>query len=72
MDLRRCAADILDDYPRSLVNPLECLKRFRKLNVGLLQPYEGDLEADFLGFLGKVQKAAREKPESVEFDFKKP
>jgi len=47
VDLRRCAADMLDDYPVSLVNPLECLRKFTKCNVGLLQPYEGDLEADF-------------------------
>ncbi len=39
--------------------------------VGLLQPYEGNLEADFLSFLGQVQKAARERPDDVEFDFRK-
>jgi len=50
---------------------VECLRKVRILNVGLLQPYEGDLEADFLSFLGKVQKAAREKPNDVEFDFRK-
>ncbi len=55
----------------SLVNPLECLRKFRKQNVGLRQLYEGDLEADFLSFLGRVQKVASEKPEGVDFDFRK-
>jgi hypothetical protein len=31
--------------------------------------YEGDLEADYNGFLAKVQKAAKENPVDVEFDF---
>ena len=31
--------------------------------------YEGDLEADYIGFLAKVQKAAKENPVDVEFDF---
>jgi hypothetical protein len=33
------------------------------------QTYEGDLEADYLRFLVKVQKAATENPIDVEFDF---
>jgi len=37
--------------------------------VGLLQQYEGDLEADYLRFLARVQKAAKENPVNVEFDF---
>jgi hypothetical protein len=52
-----------------LVNPLETLRKFRKQNVGLLQPYEGDLEADYLRFLAKVQKAVKEHLVDVEFDF---
>jgi len=69
-DLRSCVADTLFDYPKSLVNPLETLRNFRKQNVGLLQPYHGDLEADYLRFLAKVQNAAKENPVNVEFDFK--
>jgi len=68
-DLRRCVADTLWNYPKSLVNPLETLRKFRKQNIGLMQPYEGDLEADYLMFLAKVQKAAKENPVDVEFDF---
>jgi len=68
-DLRSCAADTLWDYPKSLVNPLETLRKFRKQNVGLLQPYNGDLETDYLMFLAKVQKASKENPVDVEFDF---
>jgi hypothetical protein len=68
-DLRRCVAYTLWDYPKSLVNPLECLRKFRLQNIGLMQPYEGDLEADYLKFLARVQKAAKENPVDVEFDF---
>ena len=64
-----CVADTLWDYPKSLVNPLETLRKFRKQNVGLLQSYEGDLETDYLIFLAKVRKAAKEDPVDVEFDF---
>jgi hypothetical protein len=48
---------------------LETLRKFRKQNIGLMQPYEGDLEADYLRFLAKIQKAAKENPIEVEFDF---
>jgi hypothetical protein len=34
-----------------------------------MQPYEGDLETDYLMFLAKVQKAAKESPVDIEFDF---
>jgi hypothetical protein len=68
-DLRRCAADTLWDFPKSLVNPLNTLRKFRKQNAGSLQPYHGDLEADYFLFLAKVQKAAKENPVNVEYDF---
>ena len=68
-DLRRCVAYTIWDYPKSLVNPLETLRKFRKQNVDLMQPYEGDLEVDYLRFLARVQKAAKENPVDVEFDF---
>jgi hypothetical protein len=68
-DLRRCVAYTLWDYPKSLVNPSDTLRKFRKQNAGLLQSYHGDLEADYLMFLAKVQKAVKEHPVDVEFDF---
>ena len=68
-DLRRCVAYTLWDYPKSLVNPSDTLRKFRKQYIGLMQPYEGDLEADYLRFLAKVQKAAKENPMDVKFDF---
>jgi hypothetical protein len=36
-----------------------------------MQPYKGDLEADYLRFLARVQKTAKENPVDVEFDFPK-
>jgi hypothetical protein len=36
---------------------------------GNVQSYEGDLEADYLKFLATAQKAAKENPVDVEFDF---
>ena len=68
-DLRRCAANFHWDYPAILANPLKCLHDFLEQNQGEPQTYEGDLEADYLMFLAKVQKAARENPADVEFDF---
>lgn len=66
-DLKSCVADTLWDYPKSLINPLDTLRKFRKQNVGLLQPYQGDLETDYLMFLAKVQKAAKENPSRILF-----
>jgi hypothetical protein len=68
-DLRRCAANFHWDYPAILANPLKCLHDFLEQNQGEPQTYEGDLEADYLRFLAKVQKAAKENPVDVEFDF---
>jgi hypothetical protein len=42
---------------------------FRDLNKDNPNTYEGDLEADYLRFLAKVQKAAKENPTDVKFDF---
>ena len=42
---------------------------FRDLNKDNPNTYEGDLEADYLRFLAKVQKAAKENPMDVKFDF---
>ena len=56
--LRKCVADFLWYYPAILANPMKCLHQFREQNKGNVQSYEGDLEADYLKFLAKVQKKA--------------
>ena len=67
--LRQCVAHLLYDYPSSMVNPMKCLYDFKQQEKDKLQAYEGDLEADYLRFLAKVQKAAKDNPVDVEFDF---
>ena len=57
--LRKCVADFLWYYPAILANPMKCLNDFRNENKDKPQTYEGDLEADYLRFLAKVQKAAK-------------
>lgn len=71
-DLRRCVADLLFGYPRSLKNPLKCLKDFRRTTKIIFNPYHGDLESDFLSFLGQVQGAVRDNPLDVGIDLRKP
>jgi hypothetical protein len=68
-DLRRCAADFHWDYPAILANPLKCVHDFQEQNQYEPRKYEGDLEADYLKFLANVQKAAKENPVDIEFDF---
>jgi hypothetical protein len=48
---------------------LKCVHDFQEQNQDEPRKYEGDLEADNLIFLAKVQKAAKENPVDVEFDF---
>ena len=67
--LRRCLAELLYDYPMSMNNPMKSLYKYRDLNKDKPQIYEGNLEADYLKFLAKVQKTAKENPVDVEFDF---
>ena len=69
-DLRRCLANILWDYPTSLINLTVYLRKFQEQNRNKSKSYEGDLEADFLRTLGQIQKAARENPVGVEADFR--
>lgn len=68
--LRECIAGLLHDYPMSMINPMKCLYDFKQQEKDKLQTYEGDLEADYLRFLAKVQKAAKENTVDVEFDFR--
>jgi hypothetical protein len=48
---------------------MKCVHDFLEQNQDEPLTYEGDLEADYLGFLAKVQKAAKENPVDVGFDF---
>ena len=68
-DLRRCVADFHWNYPAILVNPMKSVYDFQEQNRDEPRTYEGDLEADYIKFLAKVQKAAKENPVDVEFDF---
>ena len=44
---------------------MKCLHQFREQNKGKVQSYERDLEADYLKFLAKAQKDAKENPINV-------
>jgi hypothetical protein len=68
--LRRCLADVLWNYPVSLRNPMRYLQKFQSENTYWPQPYEGDLETDFLRILGQVQKLAKENPVGIRADFR--
>jgi hypothetical protein len=68
-DLRRCVADFHWNFPAVLTNPMTCVHDFLEQNQDEPLTYEGDLEADYLKFLAKAQKAAKENPVDVEFDF---
>jgi len=65
--LRQWLVDFIHYYPMD--DPMIRLRDYRKRNPDKLIRYEGDLEADYIGFLAKVQKAAKENPVDVEFDF---
>ena len=68
-DLRRCVADFHWNFPAVLTNPMKCVHDFLEQNQNEPLTYEGDLEADYLKFLAKLQKAAKENAVDVEFDF---
>jgi len=72
-ELRICLADILRDYPDSMVN---AMASFRKFLVAYKRwahewLYDGDLETDFLRILAHIQKAAKEELAGIEMDFRK-
>jgi hypothetical protein len=69
-ELRYCAANVLHPYPESMLNPIGCVEKVRDEYRNKPQDYAGDLEADFLRFLGQVKKAAKGKPVDVEVDFR--
>ena len=65
--LRQWLVDFIHYYPMS--DPMIRLRDYRKMNPDKPIRYEGDLEADYIGFLAKVQQAAKENTVNVEFDF---
>lgn len=71
-ELRWCLSNLLSDYPTSMVSPMASLLRLldehKRWHHEWL--YNGDLEIDFLRLLGEIQKAARENPVGLEFDFR--
>ena len=64
-----CVSDFHWNYPAVLANPVKCVHDFQELHKDNAQTYKGDLEADYLMFLARVQKAAKENPMDMEFDF---
>jgi hypothetical protein len=48
---------------------MKCVHDFLEQNQNEPLTYEGDLEADYIRFLSKVQKEAKENPMDIEFDF---
>ena len=64
-----CVSDFHWNYPAILADPMKCVHDFQEQNQNEPMTYEGDLEADYLKFLAKVQKIAKENPVDVEFDF---
>lgn len=69
--LRCCLVTMLFDAPDALDKPIKYLRIYQNQNRHEVQAYKGDLEADFLKFLGQVQKMAKEQPVDVEVDFRK-
>jgi hypothetical protein len=67
--LRQCMADLLYYYPLSMIDPMKCLHDYKEMHLDEPFTYVGDLEADYIGFLAKVQKAAQINPVDVEFNF---
>ena len=65
--LRLWLVDFIHHYP--MTDPMIRLRDYMRMNPDKPIRYDGDLEADYIGFLAKVQKAAKENPWNVEFDF---
>jgi hypothetical protein len=71
-ELRWSLSRMLYNYPSSIKQPMPVLQRFVKDHhkCGFEWLYKNDLEADFLRFLGKAQKASKDAPTDVEVDFR--
>jgi len=48
--------------PCGLNDPMNNFREYQKWNRREVQEYKGDLEKDFLKFLGQAQKLAKEQP----------
>ena len=57
--------------PGGLDDPMNNFREYQKWNKRKVQEYDGDLEGDFLKFLGQVQRLAKEQPVEIEVDFRK-
>jgi hypothetical protein len=69
--LQYCLVDLLHEAPDALDNPIKHLRKFQVWNRRDVQGYGGDLERDFLKFLGNVQRLVKEQPVDMEVDFRK-
>ena len=65
--LRLWLVDFIHHYP--MTDPMIRLCDYIRMKPDKLIRYEGNLEADYIGFLAKVQRLAKENPVDVEFDF---
>jgi hypothetical protein len=63
--------DSLHEAPDALDSPIKYFRKFQIWNKQDVQEYAGDLETDFLRFLGQVQNLVKEQPVDVEVDFRK-
>ena len=66
--LRLWLVDFIHHYP--MHDPMVRLLDYKKMHPDKPFNYEGDLEADYIGFLAKAQKAAKENPMDIAFDFR--
>jgi hypothetical protein len=57
LDVAKKTSDLADSI--SVGGIEKCINEFREQNKDKSQTYEGDLEADHLGFLAKVRKASK-------------
>jgi hypothetical protein len=71
--LRRCLVYLVREYPDSMSDPMASYRAWieEQKHLARREPYEGDLETDFLRSLGEIQRSAKEKPVQVEIDFRK-
>ncbi len=70
--LREALVDLLFT-PDGLKNPIKIFRKFQKdeYNQEKMRKYPGDLEHDFLRFLGMIQRLTKEQPFEIEVDFGK-
>lgn len=65
-ELRMCLADLLRDYPASMVNPMASFRKFLDEHKRFYREwlYEGDLETDFSAF----SDTSRGRPERLQLE----